>query len=109
MTELLNNNNKVENAHSEVKLEDKNALTENEPINETESAVEDAGNEDTMNLGIKFFDPWDTDNIASSIAEMEKECDERARNLPSREVIKSYTIKSKYMDVYRLIKNTWGL
>ena len=65
--------------------------------------------EDTMNLGIKFFDPWDTDNIASSIAEMEKECDERARNLPSREVIKSYTIKSKYMDVYRLIKNTWGL
>jgi len=41
---------KVENAHSEANLEDKNALTENESMNGTESAVEDTGNEDAMSL-----------------------------------------------------------
>lgn len=65
--------------------------------------------ENKMDLNIKFFDPFNSRQLAELLLQMETEHELQREKLPSVECLERYTIKHTYEEVYRVIKEVFRL
>lgn len=61
--------------------------------------------EDKMQLNMRFFDPFDSKELAKLLLEMESESDEQKAKLPLSECLKQYTINHTYKELYDTVKD----
>ena len=65
--------------------------------------------EDTMHLGMKFFNPFDARDLAESLFYMEENYLAHAEMLPPVDELERYTVEFTYKQLYATVKDIFKL